>query len=137
MYIPLIKMMSATALVVTTSGTGQSLTEGTWQGSLTNPLGKRYDISYTIEYEEETRPPVIVMVNMDLEPTPDFTYVLKDIELTEQGISFKIPRAHDTRICSLQKQQDLSYSGECQSDMATQGESSQIVMTPPPSELEI
>ena len=116
----------------------QSLAEGVWQGSLTNALGKRYTIIYNIEYHNESQVlPDIVMINMDLEPTPDFTYVLQDIELNEQFLNFKIPRNHDNRICKLQKQQDQSYSGTCQSDMATQGETSEIMMSPPASDDEI
>lgn len=111
----------------------QGLAEGIWKGSLTNALGKRYKIRYNVQYQEQDNDSVsILMVNLDLEPTPDYTYQLTDIVLEEGELKFKIPRDHDTRICSLAKLDDQSYSGDCHSDMATEGETSQIIMIPPP-----
>lgn len=118
--------------LVTPTLANPPLTEGIWEGSLTNAQGKRYKINYSVQYPEENRAEVsIIMVNLDLEPTPDYTYQLTDILVNNKTLSFKIPRDHDTRICNLEKHEDESYSGDCQSDKATEDESSQIVMIPP------
>lgn len=112
---------------------GKELQEGEWKGTLTNALGKRYKIQYNIRYqgEDERDSFDIEMINLDLEPTPDYTYQLIDIELSDETLRFKIPREYDTRDCILIKQDDSKYSGECQSDKAKDGEFSQISMSPP------
>ena len=131
----IIRFILAMLTMTSIQAFAQQLIAGVWQGSFTNALGKRYEIYYSIEYSQnEQNQPSITMINMDLEPTPDYTYLLTDILLQENNLSFKIPRVHDTRICNLTRQDDDSYSGQCQSDKAVEGETSLIIMLPPENE---
>jgi hypothetical protein len=70
------------------------------------------------------------MINLDLEPMPEFTYQLTDIEVKDGEISFKIPQEHDIKECTLRIQEDGRYVGECLSNKAIDGETSQITMIP-------
>ena len=109
----------------------EELKEGAWKGMCTNESGsRRYKVKYQVSYivEDENKILQIEMVNLDLEPRPDFTYQLIDIDVKSETISFKIPRKHDTKSCELTKQEDNSYKGECHSDKAKNDRSSQISM---------
>jgi hypothetical protein len=109
----------------------EELKEGAWKGMCTNESGsRRYKVKYHVSYivEEEKKILQIEMVNLDLEPRPDFTYQLIDIDVKSETISFKIPRKHDMKSCELTKQEDSSYKGECHSDKAKNGRISQISM---------
>jgi hypothetical protein len=113
------------------------LQEGGWSGMYTNESGsRRYKVNYQISYivEDEKNKLQIEMVNLDLEPRPDFTYQLIDINLNNEEINFKIPRKHDIKSCALKKQEDSSYKGECHSDEAKKDKFSQISMVPPTEE---
>lgn len=107
------------------------LKDGVWKGMCTNESGShRYKVNYQVSYivEDEKKKLQIEMVNLDLEPRPDYTYQLMDIDVKSEEISFKIPRKHDTKSCTLKKQENSSYKGECHSDKAKNGNISQISM---------
>lgn len=137
------------------------LKEGAWQGVFINHKSQRYDIKYNVSYvnvdeegkggnKEKTKEKdkeknndkdkdkdknkgvlQIEMINLDLEPMPEYTYQLIDIKVTEKKLSFKIPREHDTKHCILTKQDESQYEGECQSDKAEAGVTSQLTMAIP------
>ena len=112
------------------------LIEGVWEGNFINHLGKRYKIKYNVSYKtkDEKQTLQIEMINLDLEPKPEYTYQLVDINLQDENLEFKIPRKHDTKQCTLSQIEDSKYSGECLSDKARNGETSQISMIPPTAE---
>ncbi len=127
--------LTTAILLIVFSVTGamaEPLQEGEWQGALVNSLGKRYKLKYNIRYnnEEERKVLKIEMINLDLEPMPDYTYELVDIKYDEEQLSFNIPREHDTRKCVLTRQTESEYTGECKSNKATEGEVSQISLMP-------
>lgn len=114
------------------------LKQGAWKGMCTNESGsRRYKVNYQVSYivEDEKKTVQIEMVNLDLEPRPDFTYQLMDIDVKSEEISFKIPRKHDTKSCILKKLENSSYKGECISDKAKNGSISQISMVQPAEEI--
>ena len=116
----------------------EELKEGAWKGMCTNESGsRRYKIKYQVSYiiEDEKKLLQIEMINLDLEPRPDFTYQLIDVDVKSETISFKIPRKHDTKSCELTKQEDRSYKGECHSDKAKNNRNSQISMVQPLEEI--
>jgi hypothetical protein len=107
------------------------LEEGVWSGTITNYLNKRYELRFNVEYEftDENDVLQIQMVNLDLEPRPDYTYQLTEINVKEKQLSFKIPGVNNHyRKCILTKQEEYKYSGECVSDNAANGEISLISM---------
>ncbi len=131
-YSHFIKLIIFITLFPFTSGIADELKEGEWGGTFINTLDKRYKIQYNVSYksEDEIKVLQIEMINLDLEPMAEFTYQLIDIELKNNELRFKIPREHDTKECTLTKQEDGKYSGECLSNKATSGETSQITMIP-------
>jgi len=107
------------------------LEEGVWHGAITNYLNKRYELKFNVDYEfvDEKKGLQIQMVNLDLEPRPDYTYQLTEIDVKEKQLSFKIPGKNSHyRKCTLTKQEGGKYSGECVSDSAANGETSLISM---------
>ena len=70
------------------------------------------------------------MLNLDLEPRPDYTYRLENITLTGDSMAFDIPRKFDTRSCQLSKQENEVFEGSCVSDQSIQGETSKITAKP-------
>lgn len=119
-------------LLPLTHAIADELTEGEWKGTFINTLDKRYKIKYNVRYEDkdDIQKLQIEMINLDLEPMPEFTYQLTDIEVKAGEISFKIPQAHDIKDCVLKIQEDGKYAGECLSNKAIDGETSQITMIP-------
>jgi hypothetical protein len=107
------------------------ITAGHWNGSLINNLDKRYDIKYIVSYEDadDLNSIQIKMVNLDLEPTPDYTYQLEAISFVDDVLTFKIPREHDVHLCEL-KFDDEEFVGKCSSNKAKGGEVNQISMIP-------
>lgn len=132
-------------LIAYSSHADEGLTEltdglkaGEWKGICTNESGNRrykvkYQVSYTIEDSKQLLH--IEMVNLDLDPRPDFTYQLTDIDVKDDTLSFKIPRKHDTRSCTLTKQEGDSYKGICHSDKAEDNKNSLISMQLPTEEI--
>ena len=109
---------------------------GVWRGTITNHLDKRYELEFNVDYEnldyefvDEKKGLQIQMVNLDLDPRPDYTYQLTEIDVKDKQLSFKIPGENDHyRKCTLTKLGDCKYRGECVSDNAVNGETSQISM---------
>ncbi len=122
------------ALLPLASAIADELMEGVWHGTFVNTLDKRYKIKYNVSYkdEDDIRTLHIEMINLDLEPMPEFTYQLTDIEVKAGEISFKIPQEHDIKECVLKNQEDGNYGGECLSNKAVDGETSQITMIADP-----
>ena len=110
-----------------------TLITGEWKGTFISQNNKSYKIKYNVSYNniDENKDLKIEMINLDLEPMPDYTYQLKDIKIKNSTLSFNIPREHDTKHCTLEKQEDKSYTGKCLSDQADNGEPSKISMSPP------
>jgi hypothetical protein len=112
------------------------LKEGTWTGAVLPARGDRYRVKYDVSYENisDQKKLHIKMIYLDLEPAPEYTYDLTDIKLTNGQLSFKIPEKFEIMQCTLDKQNDNSFSGKCQSDTAEDGQTSQIAMVPPPDD---
>ena len=133
----LIHLICLCLLMLSTHTAATELAQGIWRGSLINNLGKRYEVQYRVSYAtaDEFDSIKIEMINLDLEPTPDYTYQLREIKLEDGSLSFEIPRKHDVRSCTLKKNNG-EYVGECISDKAKEGETSQILMIAPEAETE-
>lgn len=123
-------------LLTVSNAIADELKEGKWEGTFTDHIGNSYNYEYNIIYikTDGQKTLQIEAVNLDLEPKPDFTYQLEDINVKDQTIIFKIPDEYDTKQCTLVKQQEHNYSGKCQSDKAPPGELSTITMNMPPEE---
>ena len=129
-----IKLFVLIAMLPFANTIADELMEGVWGGTFINTLDKRYKIKYNVHYKNKDgiKTLQIEMINLDLEPMPEFTYQLTDVEVKTDEISFKIPQEHDIKDCVLKLQEDGKYAGECLSDKAIDGETSQITMIPVP-----
>ena len=125
------KILLIVLLIPPGNAIADDLKEGVWHGAITNHLGKRYELEFNVDYEfaDEKKGQQIQMVNLDLDPRPYYTYQLTEIDVKEKQLSFKIPGEKDHyRKCTLTKQGDSEYRGECVSDTAANDEVSQISM---------
>ena len=125
------KILLIALLILPGNAIADDLGEGIWHGTITNHLDKRYELEFNVDYEfaDEKKGLQIQMVNLDLDPRPDYTYQLTEIDVKEKQLSFKIPGENDHyRKCTLTKLGDCKYRGECVSDNAAHGETSQISM---------
>lgn len=125
-----IKLFVFMTLLPFTNAIADELMEGVWEGTFINTLDKRYKIKYNVRYknEDDIKTLQIEMINLDLDPMPEYTYQLTDIEVETDKISFKIPDEHDIKECVLTLQEDGKYAGKCLSDKAIDGETSMITM---------
>ena len=124
-------IMLATASALALAG---SLQEGDWSGSYTPYHSNTLETVYEVRYSEqdEARQLSITMI-IDLEPRSDFTYVLEDIVVKDDKITFKIKKTQETKVCELVVQENGDYLGQCQSDIDTEGKHlTSILMIPPP-----
>lgn len=130
------KILLIALLVLPGNAITDDLKKGVWHGTITNHLDKRYELEFNVDYEnldyefvDKKKGLQIQMVNLDLDPRPDYTYQLTEINVKEKQLSFKIPGENDHyRKCTLIKLGDCKYRGECVSDNAVHGETSQISM---------
>ncbi len=125
------KILLIALLIPPGNAIADDLEEGVWHGAITNHLDDRYELEFNVDYEfaDEKKELQIQMVNLDLDPRPDYTYQLTEIDVKENQLSFKIPGENNHyRKCTLTKLGDCKYKGECVSDNATQGEISLISM---------
>jgi len=105
------------------------LKAGKWKGFY-NMTGedKFYQIQFIVNYRgsEESKDLKIEMINLD----NGLRYQLTDIKIEGSQLQYKIPGNSDTKTCNLEKNDD-KYEGECLSDQAKEGETSQISMRIP------
>ena len=90
------------ALALAAPATAQTVTQGTWTGTLNLSSGTRIDVEFMVEGENESLQ--IVMNAVGGPSTP-----LTDIELSDDGISF----TWGAFSCSLERKGDSKYEGEC------------------------
>ena len=111
------------------------LKTGVWKGTFLTHDNRLYKVKYIVSYGDEAKkaPLKIKMINLDLEPTSEFTFKLKDIEIKKKKIQFKIPKEFETKECTLEKVKS-SYSGTCRSTAGDAEEVSEITMEPPVEE---
>ena len=114
---------------------GDKLKAGVWKGTFLTHDSRLYKMKYIVSYGDETQkaPVKIKMINLDLEPASEFTYKLKDIEIKNKKIQFKITKEFETKECILEKVKG-SYSGTCSSTAGDAEEVSEITMVPPKEE---
>ena len=111
---------------------GDKLKAGVWKGTFLTYDNRLDKVKYIVSYGDEAKktPVKIKMINLDLEPTSEFTYKLKDINIKNKKIKFKIPKEFETKECILEKVKS-SYSGTCSSTAGDAEEVSEITMVPP------
>jgi hypothetical protein len=138
-YNKLYYLIGLSLLILATQPQAAVMQEGLWRGTLTpSDSGKRYNVHYRLRYEtpDQLDSIKILMVNLDLYPTPKFTYKLKKIKIEDDAISFDIPSEYVIRSCELKLDNDI-YKGKCTSDQAEPGEIvAKISMIPPEPEPE-
>ncbi len=130
------KILLIALLIPPGNAIADDLEEGVWHGAITNHLDKRYELEFNVDYEnidyefvDEKKGLQIQMVNLDLEPRPDYTYQLTEIDVKEKQLSFKIPGENNHyRKCTLTKLGDCKYRGVCMSDNPANGKTSLISM---------
>lgn len=130
-----------TMMIVTvtfaSSAAEETLQVGEWKGTFLTHEGTRYKIKYNVKYETESEAGslMIEMINLDLEPTFDFTYRLTDISIENNKLQFKIPKEFEIKECVLTKEND-GYIGTCKSSVGDSTETSEITMYPMKKEIE-
>ena len=109
----------------------EKLRTGTWKGTFMTYDGMLYKIKYIVSYSNKNKkaPVEIKMINLDLEPSSEFTYKLSDIKISDKQLQFRIPMEYETKECTLDKENG-SYSGVCGSTAGTTDETSEITMVP-------
>lgn len=111
----------------------EKLKPGTWEGTYFTHYGSRYKIEYIVSCgDDNTSSLKIKMINRDLEPESEFTYELSSIVINENTLTFKIPKKFETEECTLQKNENGGYEGECRSKAGTNEIVCEITMVPPP-----
>jgi hypothetical protein len=100
--------------------TAQSLTSGTWTGSTTQPGEAPLTLMFDVSSVGDS---LSILIR-----TPDRgDYPVSEAKLTGETLTFKFLPALGA-VCTLKKQIDGSYSGDCVSEG---GMSVTMVMTPP------
>jgi hypothetical protein len=102
---------------------------GKWSGKLFDKMTNLYNLAFFVKFDQEKL--AITMINLDLDPTPDYTYKLKNINLKQDSLTFSIPDEYDKQDCLLEKEGD-DFIGYCQSTDNESGEKSKLTMVPPP-----
>lgn len=111
----------------------ENLKAGTWEGAYFTHDGSRYKIEYIVSYGDDKKSSLkIKMINRDLEPESEFTYEFSDIVINENTLIFTIPKKFETKECTLEKNENGGYEGECRSIGGSNEEVSEITMLPPP-----
>ena len=109
----------AATIVVCASAYSAELPTGQWTGTVTPPNGDSTPATITVgEADGQLRISISLMGLM-----LDF----RDIELTDEGISFTWSPGPDVR-CELALQEDRSYAGECTDP---EGGTGYVTMAPP------
>lgn len=125
-------IFSLVVLGCISSGSSLAIEPGIWTGTLTNTAEKSYKQQFNVSISCEQGSPKIniEMINLELEPKPDFTYQLEHIEVQGHKLKFDIPQQFDTRACQLELVPDEYplYKGTCVSSAAQSDEKSRIVM---------
>ena len=111
----------------------ENLKAGIWKGAYFTHDGSRYKIEYIVSCGDDKKSSLkIKMINRELEPESEFTYELSDIVINENTLTFKIPKKFETKECTLEKNENGGYEGECRSIAGSNEEISGITMLPPP-----
>ena len=110
----------------------ETLKEGVWKGTYSvSQYQAQYYVTNSGEGEETKSN--IKMVLPEFEPRMDFTYELKDVLISDTGLSFTINKKNETQKCILEKRNANQYTGTCQSDADKDGTMLvEISMMPPP-----
>jgi hypothetical protein len=106
---------------------------GEWSGKLFDRMTNLYDLAFIVKFDQEEL--AITMINLDLNPTPEYTYELKNINLKQDSLSFSIHDDYDKQDCMLEKEGG-DFIGYCQSTDNETGKKSKLTMVPPPKQNE-
>jgi hypothetical protein len=109
----------------------EPLKEGVWKGTYSvSQFQAQYHVTNTTEGDEVK--PHIKMILPELEPRLEFTYELKDVLISDTGLSFTIQKKNETQKCVLEKGETSRYTGTCLSDADKDGTMPvEISMVPP------
>ncbi|WP_114325842.1 hypothetical protein [Candidatus Colwellia aromaticivorans] len=102
---------------------------GEWSGKLFDRMTNLYNLAFIVKFDQEEL--AITMINLDLDPTPEYTYKLKNINLKHDSLSFSIPDEYDKQDCMLEKEGN-DFIGYCQSTDNESSKKSKLTMVPPP-----
>ena len=110
----------------------ETLKEGVWKGTYSvSQYQAQYYVTNTDEGDDIKSN--IKMVLPEFEPRMDFTYELKDVLISDTGLSFTIHKKNEIQKCILEKNDGDQYMGTCQSDADEDGTMLvEISMMPPP-----
>ena len=111
----------------------EKLEPGTWEGTYFTHYGSLYKMDYIVSCgDDSTSSLKIKMINRDLEPESEFTYELSSIVINEKTLTFKIHKKFGIEECTLQKDENGGYEGECRSKAGDNEIVCDITMVPPP-----
>jgi hypothetical protein len=98
----------------------EPLQEGVWKGTYSvSQFQAQYHVTNTTEDDQVK--PHIKMILPELEPRLDFTYELKDVLISDTGLSFTIQKKNEIQKCVLKKGETSRYTGTCLSDADKDG----------------
>ncbi len=100
----------------------QMLQEGDWTGTAITPTGEPFDLVYTVSNTDEA---LAIM----LEVAGQGSFPLQNIDLQGETLTFAL-NAGGALSCTLMKQEDGRFEGEC---VDLSGSSGQLTMIPPAS----
>ena len=118
-------------LCFSSSVSSEALKEGVWKGTYSV---SQYQAQYHVTNigDGEKAKSNIKMVLPEFEPRTDFTYELKDVLISDTGLSFTIHKKNEIQKCKLKKNDTEQYLGTCQSDADKDGSMLvEISMMPP------
>ena len=98
----------------------QTLTPGTWTGSILGPSGESADISYEVKMENDT-----LKVTLNVPEGPSFPFV--NVRFEEGKLLFEWEPGVTVR-CALAPTEAGGYQGDCTDDS---GQTGTLVMVPP------
>ena len=111
------------ALMVVPGLQAQDLVSGKWTGTVVDPDGEVFNVTYDIETANDT---LTVMMNSPMGPFP-----LRNINVDGDHITFTWSTRVANLKCDVERQEDGSYTGDCVLD---NGASGQLLMVPPKKE---
>lgn len=100
----------------------QQLEEGNWTGTATGPDGMTYDVIYEIKNTEEGQTLTLQV------PEAGMAVPAEELKLEGDKLTFFFAVDMDSIACSLERQDDGSFEGEC---IDQDGGGGWLVMKPP------
>lgn len=111
------------ALMVVPGLQAQDLVSGKWTGTVVDPDGEVFNVTYDIETANDT---LTVLMNSLMGQFP-----LRNINVDGDHITFTWSTRVAKLNCDLERQEDGSYTGDC---VFGNGNSAQLLMAPPKKE---